>query len=325
MINIANLIDEQRCYEKVRMIRWPEMVVCVQCGSINVTKNGKHKSSIHRQRYECQDCTKKFDDLTSTIFAGSHIPLKTWLLSSYFMGLNLSNSQIADELDINKETAHNLCTKLREGIVIKKEVKELENEVEFDEVYVVAGHKGLPEEVLKKERKARPRRLKGKRGRGTLKDEKVPILGMIQRDGEVVIKMLPNVQIVTIEPIIKTIVKAGTLIYTDEYSIYNKLENWGYEHKTVNHSAGQYAIDEDGDGFCEVHVNTMEGFWSLLRSWLRPHRGVSQNKLPFYIGAFEFFHNCKKRGKKLFGSILTTLLNPDKRTTEEYLNFEYIK
>lgn len=56
--------------------------------------------------------------------------------------------------------------------------------------------------------------------------------------------------------------------------------------KTVNHSKCEYARDEDGDGFCEVHVNTMEGFWSLLRSWLRPHRGISQEKLPLYLGFF---------------------------------------
>jgi len=46
-----------------------------------------------------------------------------------------------------------------------------------------------------------------------------------------------------------------------------------------------YARDEDGDGFCEVHVNTIEGFWSLLRSWLRPHRGISQDKLPLYLAS----------------------------------------
>lgn len=50
--------------------------------------------------------------------------------------------------------------------------------------------------------------------------------------------------------------------------IYCRLPEWGYGHKTVNHGAGEYARDEDGDGFHEVHVNTMEGFWSLLRSWL---------------------------------------------------------
>ncbi len=71
---------------------------------------------------------------------------------------------------------------------------------------------------------------------------------------------------------------------------------------------GEYARDEDGDGFCEVHVNTMEGFWSLLRSWLRPHRGISQEKLPLYLGFFEFVHNVRKRGKALLGSLLETLL-----------------
>jgi transposase-like protein len=58
----------------------------------------------------------------------------------------------------------------------------------------------------------------------------------------------------------------------------------------------------------EVHVNTMEGFWSLLRSWLRPHRGISQEKLPLYLGFFEEVHNVRKRGKALLGALLETLL-----------------
>jgi len=120
--------------------------------------------------------------------------------------------------------------------------------------------------------------------------------------------MLANVQQQTTKPIIQATVSAGTLIYTDEYDIYARLEAWGYSHKSVCHSAGEYARDEDGDGFCEVHVNTMEGFWSLLRSWLRPHRGISQEKLPIYLGFFEFVHNARKRGKALLDSLLNTLL-----------------
>lgn len=131
---------------------------------------------------------------------------------------------------------------------------------------------------------------------------------MIQRGGDVVIKMLENVQQVTIKPIIKATVAAGTMVYTDEYSIYNSLEKWGYAHKTVCHSAGEYARDEDGDGFCEIHANTMEGFWSLLRSWLRPHRGISQEKLPLYLGFFEFVHNVRKRGRALLVNLLEVLL-----------------
>ena len=70
----------------------------------------------------------------------------------------------------------------------------------------------------------------------------------------------------------------GTRVYTDEYSMYARLQSWGYDHKSVNHGRGEFARDDDGDGFCEVHVNTMEGFWSLLRSWLRPHRGISREE-----------------------------------------------
>ncbi len=132
---------------------------------------------------------------------------------------------------------------------------------------------------------------------------------MIERGGELVIRMLENVQQVTIQPLLTTTVAPGSLVYTDEYDIYARLEPWGYEHQTVCHSAGEYARDEDGDGFCEVHVNTIEGVWSLLRSWLRPHRGISQEKLPLYLGFFEFVHNARRRGKALMGSLLETLLS----------------
>lgn len=131
---------------------------------------------------------------------------------------------------------------------------------------------------------------------------------MIQRGGEVIIQMLSNVKQATIAPVIQKMVSPGTLIFTDEYSIYARLTEWGYGHKSVNHGQGEYARDEDGDGFCEVHVNTIEGFWSLLRSWLRPHRGISQDKLPLYLGFFEFVHNVGKRGKTLLPSLLECLL-----------------
>jgi transposase-like protein len=131
---------------------------------------------------------------------------------------------------------------------------------------------------------------------------------MMQRGGDVAIMMLANVQQATIAPFIKATITWGACIFTDEYDIYARLQEWGYTHKTVCHSTGEYARDDDGDGFHEVHVNTIEGFWSLLRSWIRPHRGISQENLPLYLGFFEFVHNAKKRGKALLGSLLELLL-----------------
>jgi len=175
---------------------------------------------------------------------------------------------------------------------------------------VVAGHKGHPEATLQQGRSGRRRRLKGAPGRGTLDKEKPPILGMIQRSGEVVIAMLTTVQQQTIQPLIRQTIQPATLIFTDEYAIYNQLEAWRYAHKTVNHAQAEYARDEDDDGFCEVHINTVEGFWSLLRSWLRPHRGISQEHLPLYLAFFEFVHNVRRRGKALLASLLSLLLAP---------------
>jgi len=120
--------------------------------------------------------------------------------------------------------------------------------------------------------------------------------------------MLANVQQATIAPFINATITLGACIFTDEYDIYARLQEWGYTHKTVCHSTGEYARDDDGDGFPEVHVKTIEGFWSLLRSWIRPHRGISQENLPLYLGFFEFVHNAKKRGKALLGSLLELLL-----------------
>lgn len=152
--------------------------------------------------------------------------------------------------------------------------------------------------------------MKGERGRGTLAKEKPPIFGMIQRGGEVVIRMLADVKQATIGPLIKQTIALGTEVFTDEYDIYARLPEWGYTHRTVCHASGEFARDEDGDGFCEVHVNTIEGFWSLLRSWLRPHRGISQEKLPLYLGFFEFVHNVRKRGKALLGALIELLVTP---------------
>jgi transposase-like protein len=59
-----------------------------------------------------------------------------------------------------------------------------------------------------------------------------------------------------------------------------------------------------------VRVNTLEGFRSLLRSWLRPHRGISQEKLPLYLGFFEFVHNARRRGKALLAELLAMLVAP---------------
>jgi transposase-like protein len=252
LIKLTNLLDEAKCYEVIRQLRWPDGVVCLHCRDRGVVRNGHDDRERSRQRYLCKTCKYRFDDLTGTVPAGHHQPVSTWILGSYFMGVNLSNRQIAHELDLCESDAQAMTEVLRHGIVAKTPEVVLSGDVEFDELYIVAGHKGNPEAVRAKGREGRRNRLKGGRRRGTLEKEKPPIFGMIERGGQVVIRMLASVQQATIHPLIEKTVAKGSSVYTDEYRIYARLPGLGYGHKTVCHGRGEYARDEDGDGFCEV-------------------------------------------------------------------------
>jgi len=134
--------------------------------------------------------------------------------------------------------------------------------------------------------------------------ERPPVFGMMERGGQVVINLLANVKQKTIEPLIKDTIDPGTLVYTDEYSIYARLQSWATV-ISISTMDGVSCRDEDGDGFCEVHVNTMEGFWSLLRSWLRPHRGISQEKLPLYLGSSSLYTTCESAVKRCWARSLS--------------------
>lgn len=150
MIHIQSLIDDTKCFETVRALRWPDGVHCSTCHSPHVTTQGHDDTQPARQRYQCTSCGRRFDDLPGTIFAGHHQPLCVWRLCLYLMGLNLSNHQIAQELALNKDDVHQMPWQLRHGLVTQKPPPTLTGEVECDEVSIVAGHKGQPAAVGKK-------------------------------------------------------------------------------------------------------------------------------------------------------------------------------
>ena len=150
MVSLTALIDNGKCYELIRQHRWPEGVCCTRCGSVHIIKRGKDDTQHERQRYVCKTCEHHFDDLSDSVFAGRHQPLRVWVGCLYLMGLNLSSAQIAHELDVHENDVHKMTSALRQAVVEKKPEVELSGEVEFDEVYVTAGHKGQPEAVKKK-------------------------------------------------------------------------------------------------------------------------------------------------------------------------------
>ena len=150
LVNLASLIDDAKCFALVRQHRWPEGVRCPGCGSSAVVRHGGDDTQPHRQRYRCKACAGRFDDLTGTVLAGHHQPLRVWVLCLYFMGLNLSNRQIAEELGLHGADVQLMTEQLRHGLVARAPAAPLEGEVEIDEVYVVAGHKGQPGAVAKR-------------------------------------------------------------------------------------------------------------------------------------------------------------------------------
>ena len=150
MINLQNLLDDIKGYETVRQLRWPDGVRCPHRGAAKLTRQGWDTTQPARQKYRCEGCHRCFDDLTGTVLAGRHQPLRVWILCLYFMGLNLSNAQIAQELGLNPDGVQRMTEQLRDGVVARQPEPTLAGEVECDEGYLVAGPQGLPEAVKKR-------------------------------------------------------------------------------------------------------------------------------------------------------------------------------
>jgi len=134
-----------------------------------------------------------------------------------------------------------------------------------------------------------------------LSKEEPPIFGMIQRGGQVGIRILEDVRQTTSQPLIEATIRPGTLVPTDEYTIYKRLPEWGFEHQTVYHNAGEDARDKDGDGFHEIHVNTMEGFWSLAALLASATPGDFPGALTLVSGLFRVRPQRQKPRQRTLG------------------------
>ena len=130
------------------------------------------------------------------------------------------------------------------------------------------------------------------RGRGTYANDRPPIVGTVGREtGQVRLRVTADTQGKTLRGQVQQFTHEQALVNTDEYQSYNHLQR---PHDTVCHSRHEYARDDDGDGFCEVHCNTIEGLWAAVRTFLRVFRGVHKRYLAGYIAIFEFAANLKR-------------------------------
>ena len=302
-------MDEQALWAMLRKVRWPHGPVCPCCGEDDPrylrVLDADYRGGLGR--WQCLVCAGAgdpgeggtFTPLTGTILDGMRMDVRTlWLVVESFAN-GMASVETSEEARVHRKTTDRLFRLLRAAIYQTRSLEPIvlaaENIAEMDEVYITAGLKGHAG-GLELEREPRKRGLK-RRGRGTWDSERLPVFGLLCRGGEARLFVLRNVQTATIRPIVEQMVQRGALVYTDSYSIYHFLSREGYRHQAVNHGAGEYALDLDGDGRCEVHCNTVECTWSWLRQMIRTYRGVSKVYLPLYVAQFEFLFNRRHENR----------------------------
>lgn len=271
---INHFNNEEICKQTLVEARWGDDVVCPHCGQHHCVKRADG-------RFRCNHCKHNFSCTTGTIFENTKLPLQTWFVAMYLISSHkkgISSLQIMRDCEVTQKTAWFMLHKIRGLYGISDEIA-LNGEVEMDEMYLGG------RETNKHENK----KVEGTQGRST--KTKTPIFGMIQRDGKVVAIKVENTQGVTLMPIVSQFVEEGSTTYTDEASIYNKLDENGYNHVFVNHSQREYVRAND------IHTNSIEGFWGhFKRVIFSTYHCVSKDYLQRYID--EQVYRWNTRDKK---------------------------
>lgn len=270
--------DDDACLGYLMEKNYGKTMDCPKCG-----KHGKFHRVRNHPVYECAWCAHAISPMAGTIFHRSHTPLQKWFYAIYLFTTSrhgVAAKELQRQLGVSYPTAFRMAHIIRDYMARADGEWPLGGAVEADETYVGGKVKG--------------------KGRG-YRGNKAVLFGMMERGGEVMTKVVPNVRKKTLQPIIKKNVKSDSTIHTDELKSYNGLEKAGYDHDTVNHGAGEYV-----DGDC--HVNGMEGFWARLKLSIRgTHVHVSGKHLSKYAKEFEYRYNRRKRPERMFDELILGL------------------
>ncbi len=273
--------NDGACLEFLVQKLYPNGIYCPTCGEVT-----KHHREKNRPSYACQWCGHHEHPLVGTIFENSATSLRLWFYAMYLMAstrCGISAKQLERELGVTYKTAWRMFHKIRS--LLDQDDGFLVGTVEVDEAYMGGQAKwrnrGVPE------------------GKGRGPANKTPVLGMAQRaNGDEAGKVVDDSGEKSLMPHIRTKVLPESVIYTDEWRSYNKLEKMGYKHSRVHHKEKVYV---SGD----VHTNTIEGFWSHLKRGVSGvYRGVSSKHLQSYLDEFVFRYNNRSDERGLFPAIL---------------------
>jgi transposase len=266
--------DDATCLDWLVDHLYPEGIFCPTCE--RVTRHHRVKS---RPAFSCQFCGHYEYPMAGTIFEGSSTSLRLWFHAMYLMAstrCGISAKQLEREIGVSYPTAWRMFKQIRS--MLEQDDSPLSGTVEVDETFIGG-----------KPRKGQIRTGQGSKVRQqdvrAFTERKAKVMGAVERGGRVSAVIVPSRKASTLVPITKARVLPASTVYTDEFKSYRTLEREGYIHRRVNHSERVYV---DGD----VHTQTIEGFWALVKGGLSGvYHSVSTKHLQAYLDEFCFRYN----------------------------------
>jgi len=271
--------DDNVCLDHIMAVRYGMRHQCQKCGM----KATFHKVT-DRRAYACSQCGDHLYPCTGTLFEDSRTPLQLWFYALYLFSSTrhgVSAKELQRQLGVTYKCAW------RMGHEIRKHMADVDGEdplsggiVEVDETYVGGKEKG-------------------KVGRPS-KTDKAVLIGMLQRGGDLITKVVPDVRKNTLQPVIKANVKNDAELYTDELLSYKSLWLAGYKHQTIAHGRGEFVR---GD----VHTNSIESYWAQLKKGISStHIHVSKKHMEKYAKEFEYRFNSRKNPDQMFPELISS-------------------
>ncbi len=269
-LNQPHFQDVNKAREYLERVRWPDGPICPHCGSVggHYELHGKaHRPGL----WKCHDCREQFSVTVGTVFERSKIPLNVWLQAVYLLCSSkkgISSHQLHRTLGVTYKTAWFMTHRIREAMTNRPGglMGSGGGTVEADETFW--GNN--------KKRKATP-------GRGYA--HKMKVFALVERKGEVRSFHVGDVKATTLATIIRENVAREANLCTDEASMYTRVGRDFASHGVVRHGAREYSR---GD----VHTNTIEGYFSILkRGLIGTYHKCGEQHLHRYANEFSFRYN----------------------------------
>jgi transposase-like protein len=312
---MADYPDDATCLEwlwRTRFAEDGEHAYCERCAQTR--KFSRYVTKQQRQSWTCNACGLHVHPTAGTIFHKSSTSLHLWFYAMYLMTstrCGISAKQLERELGVTYKTAWRMFHLIRNELMVQDD-EPLSGEVEMDETYVGGKRRGSRRQPVLTPSEARARReqglgprrsaVGGRPGRPPVGHKtKRPVFGMVERQGRVRAVHVDQTNAATLLPHVVKYVVPESVVYTDEWGAYRTLSRNGFDHKTIRHNDGIYV---SGD----IHTNTIEGFWSLVKRGLAgTHHMVSAKHLQGYLNEYVWRYNHRDQdgeGPALFALLL---------------------